>query len=747
MLKKLSALILVILLLVYESACSGNGGGEKEFAAPDYVVSDFAGSLDMKYVGGVKMNSEGQPVIYENNGGSHRYITVDDSGNSIHEVKCDFNGAGNIFAFDENDNLYILAQDCVMEENGYRVKENTRQLLVYDATGEKLSGVELGKVVMQKDEDIYVRGMAVDSKGNIYLVKNNETPELVDQNGKSLKSPISGILDFLDIDGDDNIIGGVSYADAVKPFIACMEPNGGKEIWKTEMDIGTYVTSISYSKKEKCVYILTNKGVDRYDSKGNLSGTVLSFMKYNLLSEDTYINDVCVDSSGSLYLLLNERESARIKKFEISDENAQSGNDKPNQKPVVEKKIITLAANYSDRWLESAVSRFQAGRPDVEISVKDYKGAFFGGSDTVEESKKRQEQFTATINTELMAGKGPDIICFSSDLPYRKYIDKNMFINLSSLMEKDKGFNKNELNFNVIDALKYKNGFYVMPINYQFEMLYASKTILDKEGIIIDDRNWTWNDFMEIAEKVTKDTNNDGVTDRYAAYTTTNRGIFPYLFSYDKYVDIEKRKASFTDGNFVNMLNSCKAFNDKKLFFEAGSFSEADEMSKRGGITFMLANIPGYGFVSYIMSNYFSGDIQLLHMPSDNATDTRGINFGSSNMFAINRNTKYQDEAWEFLKLLLSKKQQADPSLQNGFPVNNEALKDFADLAVNYLSMNRKTIDAINEFIPDVGKYHYSDVQISSIIREGVNDFFSGNKSAEETANFIQNKVELYLNE
>jgi ABC-type glycerol-3-phosphate transport system substrate-binding protein len=112
-------------------------------------------------------------------------------------------------------------------------------------------------------------------------------------------------------------------------------------------------------------------------------------------------------------------------------------------------------------------------------------------------------------------------------------------------------------------------------------------------------------------------------------------------------------------------------------------------------------------------------------------------------MFAVNSNTKYRDEAWEFLKTLISKKQQASPEMQKGFPVNNEALGELADFSKTYLKVKQEDIDTIDRLITDVREYQYYDGQLNGIIGTEVGEFFSGNRSAEETAGIIQNKVEL----
>lgn len=743
--KRVFLSLMIALLLFSQSACTENNTKTANAAAPDYIVKDITEALGLKSASSIKMNSKNQLVIYDNSDGSNRYVAVDESGKAVNEIKCDFKGYGQVFAMDAKDNLYILVQDPVVDDKTYKVTENSRQLLVYNSKGEKLKSVELGKLVMQKDENIYVQDMSIDSEGKLYLVRNNESPELIDSEGKTLKNSITGVYGFLAVDEKDNIIAGSTGADKVKSFIAYMDSKSGKATWKKELEVGIYIRSIWYNKADKSIYTVTEKGVDRYDSKGNLTGTVLEFMKYNLIKDRTYINGMAVDSTGNLYFMIYEENAAKVKKFEIGDGKTQADNSASTQTKPVEKKVINLSAHFSDRWLESAVSAFQSEHPDIEIKIKDYKAAFYGGGDTVEEANKREEEFVKTLNTELMTGKGPDIVYFAG-LPYRKYIDKNMFANLSELMEKDGKFNKAELNSNILDALEYKGGLYVIPINYQFELMVANKSILDKENIKIDDMNWIWDDFMQIAEKVTKDTNNDGTIDQYAIAGRGN-GIYSYLFNNSKYVDLDKKTASFDSKDFINLLGTCKAFNDKKLFFKADDWQQILDMTSRGGIVFSSASFPSFGMAKYYKDSVFSGDIYMLRMPSDNAAGSRKIEFGLGNMFAINSNSKFRDEAWEFMKVLLSKKMQSSPELQNGFPINNEALKESAKFSVDILKMPQESIDVINKLLSDVGEYQYDDGKISDIISAEVNNFFSGNKSAEETAKNIQSKVTTALNE
>lgn len=764
MFKKVVYVFLSFLMLLNLSGCNTEKVSNETI--PVYTEMDIGSQLGLSFIGQIKMNSKNQLVVYGGTDKSQGYWVIDEYGNKLNEIKCDFTGDGSIFAIDSKDNLYVLVQNMKVDKDTYKVTENTKRLLVFNLKGEKLKDIELGTVKIQKDEDIAVRDMVVDSNGNINLVKFNESLEIIDENGKMVNNPYQEKSSFLDIDDEGNLITGSTGITGVKSSIAKVNPKDGNKIWKKDLDVGVYIRSVDYNSSEKCIYALMDNCITKYNSQRNSEDKIFAFIKYGLMSDKIHVNGMVVDAAGNIYLSIwgdnNGSAKSYLKKFVINKPGEQSTSNTSNTSstsntsntsnnfntaPAKEIITLTLAAHFSDRWLETAVGNFQSSHPGIEINIKDYKGAFYGGGDTPAEANKRADEFVKTINTELMAGKGPDIIYFT-ELPYRKYVDKNAFCNLTELMEKDKSFQVGELNMNILNALKYKGALYTMPVNYQFDILIANKAILDKESIKIDDANWTWKDFMDIAQKVSKDLDNDGVLDQFAFPDRRGSGIFTYMLNdrYHQFIDLEKKKADLMNPEFINLLNISKVFADKKLTFE-GDWNAIVEKTSRGGCVFTFGSVPGYSMIKYYKDTVFAGDVYLLRFPSDGNPGSRVIKFGTGNMFAINNNSKFKNEAWEFMKLLLSKDMQSSFELQNGFPVNNEALKESAKFCVDTLKMPKEYIDVIDRIIPEVSEYDYNDQQVNNILKEETGQFFAGKKSAEDTAKAIQNKVSTHLGE
>ena len=142
---------------------------------------------------------------------------------------------------------------------------------------------------------------------------------------------------------------------------------------------------------------------------------------------------------------------------------------------------------------------------------------------------------------------------------------------------------------------------------------------------------------------------------------------------------------------------------------------------------------------------------------------------------AITSNSDHPEGCWEFLRGFYLDEYQE--SIDNAFPVSEEAIQKLADKAMNpkiftYTDENGKEVSepetasvSINEKIvklpvpseEDIGqvmnilhnlKTKISvDSKISGIIDEEAGAFFAGQKNAEETADIIQSRVKVYISE
>lgn len=706
----------------------------------------------------IGLDSKNQLVMTEQKEKDSYNVTVDTNGKRVQEYKCD--NTDSLFTLDSQDNRYVASEKNIQVKSEEKKREVESSVVVYNSKGERLKSFDLGKKTYT-DEQAGITDIAVDTSGNIYLLERGTKIEVLNSEGKKIKEIEAKKTDYIEIDDKDNLLMGSFSGESGKSSVESISLNQDEGKLLTELDSGHYMREMKYSHINKKLYILTEKGLIACTLEGKIEGYVLDLKQSSLLDTGIYINDFILDKDKNIYILAFKMDHSTKKSISLLYKYSPSKvkNNTANQK------TLSIYTRYSEKYLESAIAQFQKNHPDIKIDLKDFTAATISTSadgpsdDEVNRAQKAEEDFRKVITTELMAGQGPDIIEIDG-LPYKKYIDKNTLVNLSEIMKKDNTFDINDYKQNILDAFKYKGNLFVMPINFGFSPFAANKTILEKEGIKIDDGKWTWEDFLKIAQKITRDTNGDGKPDQYALDKMSPEGIFGLLLQGEEgnFIDLDNRTCNFDSKEFIDILKFAKEFSDKGVTSPKLDIAELYKMLDPGTIGFMRSYFMTYQNVITAQS-LMNGEVAFFNAPSYSSKTASKI-FYPGRTYAINNNSKLKEESWEFIKLLLSDEIQSRDDMYQ-FPISISALDKKAKVEIerNYIyqaykekgrkirALNEDDVKMVNKMIDKLAVSPYSEEQASQIINEGVKDFFSGKKTAEETAKLIQSKVGIYLNE
>jgi len=768
MLKRIISLLMALLIILGASAC--NGGGKKEAKADDFSMTNVP-SYEEKEIGPaigyqspgrkIGLDSKNQILLNDNREKESFCIVVDGSGKKLQEYKNDTSGIA-LFTLDAQDNKYVVNEKYSPGKEGDKTREVTYTLYIYNSKGEKQKSFDLGKRTFTKEQE-GIADIAVDSKGTVYLLLRRENIEVIGSDGKKIKDIPAQKTDYIEMDAEDNLLIGSFNGSNGHSSIEKRNPAKEDGIWTKELATGNFMKKMKYSLKNNILYILTDKGILSCSSDGNIEGFVFDLKQSSLLESNIYISDFAIDSNKNIYILAFKVDSSSstykstplfFKYVPMQDE----------QKPK-NQKTLTIALRYSERYLESAISKFQKEHPDIKVEVKDYKAATIvtssdgPGEDETNRAQKAGEDYQKVISTELMAGKGADIMEIG-ELPHKKFAEKNVLVNLSEMIKNDNSFDISKYNQSLLNACKYKDSLYIMPINFAFTPFVANKNIMNKEGLNIDSAKWTWKEFLSIAQKITKDTNGDGKPDQYALPKMPVEEIFGYIFAdeYPNFIDYDKKTANFDSKEFIEILNFSKDFSAKKVCSPTLDIGELYKMTDSGTIGFMQSYLSTYqGIIQQQCLN--NGEVEFLDMPSYSGKRvSKPFYIGRS--YSINNNSEMKAEAWEILKLLLSDEIQSSADMYQ-FPVNINSLKEKAkiELAQNYIykmykdqgrnvkAMTQADVDLVNKMMGELETIRYWESQADKIVGDGAKEFFTGKKTAEEAAKLIQNKINIYLGE
>ncbi|RCX14805.1 ABC-type glycerol-3-phosphate transport system substrate-binding protein [Anaerobacterium chartisolvens] len=763
MFKRLICILTASAILSGLCGCSGSvgGGGEKDafsdWSAQYYEEKEIGKGLGIENAGtSLNINSLNQVITYAYRPGDSFYIFADKTGKKIDQHKYILKGSGSLFTINSKDNLYVLDQVYSPDTKESSSRKISYTLNVYNSKGKQQGSFILGSKTFRQSQPS-VTDIAVDSNGMVYLLYPREKIEVINADGRRVNELSATGADFIEVDYDNNLIWGSFDRKTSRSSLEKLDPKTGESIWKKEMEPGDVIRQLKCGLKDKNIYVLGDKGIMAFDSEGGIKSNIFDFRQSSLLEPGVSIKDMAISPSGHIFMLAFQSASGS---GTAASPLLYSYTPSEGGKKSSEQKVLTLAVKFSDRVLESAVSRFQREHPDIRLDVKDYKASWTGsGKDEDQRVQKALEDYRSINTAGLMSGAGADIIDISG-LPYRKYIDVNSLADINGMIAQDKSFNISDYSPNIFNACKYNGGLYIVPVTFTFNMLSASKSILKNEAVSVDDSSWTWQDFISIAQKITVDKDGDGTPDQYALPKMNGRELFSYIYNmeYYKFVDYDKKTAAFDSGEFAELLDFAHGFSKRGLSSPEIDSSKLWEMGDSGTIAFTAQYIADYYNLIYARA-ISNGEVELLRYPSFTGTSGSLI-FTPGKAFAINNNSQLKAEAWEFIKLLLSEDIQSSSELYEN-PVNIRAQKAKAKTAIeesesiremlksqygrDIAPLSQQDIDTMDKIISELSVFPYSDPEVDKIISDEIDEFFSGGKTAGETAKLIQSRVTEYL--
>lgn len=129
-----------------------------------------------------------------------------------------------------------------------------------------------------------------------------------------------------------------------------------------------------------------------------------------------------------------------------------------------------------------------------------------------------QNAFLQRLAVNFAAGTPSDVFL----LNYRRYAPyaaKGLIEPLGGYVANSKLIKLADFYPESLKPFYWQNKLVGIPQNISSLVVYYNKTLFDKAGVPYPKANWNWNDFLQTAKALTKDTNGDGITDQFGLGT------------------------------------------------------------------------------------------------------------------------------------------------------------------------------------------------------------------------------------
>lgn len=241
------------------------------------------------------------------------------------------------------------------------------------------------------------------------------------------------------------------------------------------------------------------------------------------------------------------------------------GNDKGT-----ERKKVVVSVQQSNRFLETAKKLYEEKHPNTEIMIKSYRESMSLSSDGEDSpaTPEEYEKYVNSINTEVMSGKGPDIVN-TEGLEAGKYIKKGLLANLYDFMKEDSSINQQDYFQNLWKSMEINGGLYTFPIDASMVVMTANNELLEKAGIKDIKQPWTWKDYDQYTQQVRDAVGNEV----YANAGVPPQNILQMMVAdqYSKLVDTKAKQAHFDSALFRQLVT------DVEKMYANGTMNKKDQ--------------------------------------------------------------------------------------------------------------------------------------------------------------------------
>lgn len=215
---------------------------------------------------------------------------------------------------------------------------------------------------------------------------------------------------------------------------------------------GSRGKNVLWQNSQGYLFFTTGEGLYSFVPGGSVTEELVSANKSSFGDPSFLPRALTGTEDGSFYVLGMLGGEAVLCQYDF-DANA----------PLQATQVLKLYSLYDDEDLRQIVSRYQKSHPETDIHLE----IGLSGEDGVTEADALR-----TLNTEILAGSGPDILRLDG-MSLDSYLEKDLFLDLSDLLEETRTLE------NITKCYETKGKVSVLPVAFAIPAIYGPKDLVD----------------------------------------------------------------------------------------------------------------------------------------------------------------------------------------------------------------------------------------------------------------------------
>ena len=459
------------------------------------------------------------------------------------------------------------------------------------------------------------------------------------------------------------------------------------------------------------LYYQTDDTLWKYNFERNEVSKEISFLDVSL--DGKFINTMMQEENGSWCAIWNNRENETYDFIRLH---------KTGEKVAKDSRVELVYAIVGSKQLyANDVNLFNSSGNKAKVTIKEYED---------------EERLLA----DLIAGEPVDIVELGNESLYSVLERKGMLEDLKQYLLQDPGISESDFLPTALKIYANDGKLYSIPYSVSLHVMMCDTLKLENR------QSWDFSGFKDFIECLPERKN--------ALRGSNNQDILVNLCAQymDHFIDRKENSCNFMSEEFYSFLEISSLF--PALDDSEEAWNTIMKGFEEGENALACVNIGDFETYAYFRT-LFASKGKIMGYPADSGSGV-GIQNGSYSAPAIMTGCQHKEEAWEYIKSTLTKNYELfhAPVFASYLPSFDKIIEEMEKRAESEEAKKMTTppataseIRMIREYLEGAEPIQCWNADIFEIITEEAGAYFAGQKSVEATAEVIQNRVMLYLNE
>lgn len=472
-----------------------------------------------------------------------------------------------------------------------------------------------------------------------------------------------------------------------------------------------------------------------YDLEAQTADKILKWSDLDISSEA--VGTVWPAGDGGAQALLRSQNPGAGELVSLARKDASE---------IPEKQEIVIAVYGSaSTELGNAIAAFNRRSENTRVVVREYLWDFNDMQDAIRE-----------MNLDLVSeGDYPDLIVLDAFFNVKGLAENGVFEDLSPWLAQSSRLDRGDYSESLLECFTYNGVLAGIPLSFSLD------TIAGRGADVGEEPGWTLEEMLSYGREHPE-------ADLFGGVDRNTMLRICLRFGMYEFVDETEEKCNFNTDTFKALLQAIAGLPDISL--EAPMPSQV----KNGTALLYQTSIREYQDIQ-VYEAVYDGDVNFIGYPT--ADGSNGCILTTSNAYGITARSENKEKAWEFIEFFLSEGARGwggfglsgNTGQRLASAVSKEYFRDsrgqlmlgtdglpeekysgilyYIDMRYEYRDVTESDIAQLETLVDAARTASWADDMIYGIIEQEAQAFFQGQKTVDEAAEVIQNRVQIFLDE